>query len=37
VPVMLNIKSVGHFCYQPPIRSAYLSIGRSTKKLIVAQ
>jgi hypothetical protein len=37
VPVMLDIKSVSHFRWKPPISSAYLSIMRYTKKLIVAQ
>lgn len=36
VPVMFDMKSVGHFCYKPPVSSAYKSIVRCTKNLIIA-
>jgi hypothetical protein len=36
VPVMLDMKSFGHFRHQPPVRSAYNSTVRLNQKLIIA-
>jgi hypothetical protein len=35
--VMLDMKSFGHFCYQPPVRRAYPITMRVANKLIIAQ